>query len=98
MRSSDQAAAQTITQLQRIDMELFGLAPGRRRIDGLPAIRGQERVLGGDERASAIEAIEAPLPQPGLLAAEHTVDATSAAENGITRLGRFRSAVGDRRP
>ena len=89
MRSTGQASAQTLTQLKRIDMQALGLVPGRRRIDGLPPFRGQERVFGRDEWASAVEPIEAPPPQPRSLAAEHTIHAASAAENRVTCLDGF---------
>ena len=44
---------------------------------GLPALRGQERVFGRDERASAVEPIEAPPAEPRSLAAEHPIHPAS---------------------
>ena len=79
------AAAEPVAQLQRRHGQAVVLPPGRFRIEGLPALGGQERVLGGDEGLAAVEGVEPAPAQPGPLAGDDPVDAAAAAEHLVAR-------------
>ena len=89
------AAADPVAQLQRCDVELGVLAPRRLRIERLPALAGEEGVLGGDEGSPAVEGVEAPPPEPRALARRRTrLTRPRRPEHGVARPQRLDRALG----